>query len=118
MGDVDQAIAEQNRAVSIEPKSPLFNTAVGEAYYQARRYKESIGPSQQALAIDPHYADAIINIGRATKKWECIRRLSRPTSQSWHSLPTSPRCSVTWTPLCSHRAQRSCALEIISQLQK
>ncbi len=37
MGDLNQAIAERKIAVSIEPKSPLLNTALAEAYYQARQ---------------------------------------------------------------------------------
>jgi tetratricopeptide (TPR) repeat protein len=65
MGDVNQAITERKRALSIEPKSPLLNTALGEAYYEARQFGSSIGPNQQALSIDPRYAVAIINIGRA-----------------------------------------------------
>src|SRR5208337_1755287 len=64
MGDLDQAIAERRRAVSIEPRSPLLNAALGEAYYEAHRFSDSIGSYQAALSIDPHYAVAIIQIGR------------------------------------------------------
>jgi len=46
MGDVDQAIAERKRAVSIEPKSPLLNTALGEAYYQRGGSATASGPTR------------------------------------------------------------------------
>ena len=51
MGDLDQAIAERKLAVSIDPKSPLLNTALGEEYYQARQFKDSIEPNQKALRL-------------------------------------------------------------------
>ena len=51
MGDLNQAIAERKLAVSIDPRSPLLNTALGEEYYHARQFKESIGPNQKALRL-------------------------------------------------------------------
>jgi TolB-like protein len=53
MGDLSQAIAERKLAVSIEPRSPLLNTALGEEYLHARQFKASIEPDQEALALDP-----------------------------------------------------------------
>ncbi len=118
MGDVDQAIAEQNRAVLIEPKSPLFNTAVGEAYYQARRYKESIGPSQQALAIDPHYADAIINIGRASEQLGMYPQAQQAYQSILAFAPHEPALLALLGHLYAVTGRQAAAREIISQLQK
>src|SRR5690348_13792086 len=41
MGDLSQAIAERKLAVSIEPRSRLLNSALGEAYYHARQRSET-----------------------------------------------------------------------------
>ena len=49
MGNISQAIAERKRAVSIDPKSPLLNTALGEEYIHARQFKESVESNQKAL---------------------------------------------------------------------
>ena len=118
MGNVDQAIEEQKRAVSIEPKSPLLNTAVGEAYYQARRYKESIGPSQQALAIDPHYADAIINIGRAYEEMGMYPQAQQAYQSILAFAPHEPALLGLLGHLYAVTGRRASALEIISQLQQ
>lgn len=118
MGDMDQAIAERKRAVSIEPKSPLLNTALGEAYYQARRFSDSIGPNQQALSIDPHYADAIINIGRAYEQMGMYAQ----AQQAYHSIlafaPRDPALLALLGHLEAVSGQQEAARGIISQLRK
>ena len=118
MGDPDQAIVEQKRAVSIDSKSPLLITALGEAYYQARRYKDSIGPSQEALAIDPHYADAIINIGRASEQM----RMYPQAQQAYQSIlafaPHEPALMALLGHLYAVTGRHAAAHEIISQLQQ
>jgi tetratricopeptide (TPR) repeat protein len=118
MGDVDQAIAEQKRAASIEPRSPLFNTAVGEAYYQARRYKESIGPSQQALAIDPHYADAIINIGRTSEQLGVYPQAQQAYQSILAFAPHEPALLALLGHLYAVTGRQAAAREIITHLQK
>ena len=51
MGDIDQAIAERQRAVSIEPRSPVLNAALGEAYYEAHRFSDSIGRTKRLCRL-------------------------------------------------------------------
>jgi serine/threonine-protein kinase len=118
MGEVDQAIAEQQRAASIEPKSPLFKTAVGEAYYQARRYKESSEFSQQALALDPHYADAIINIGRAFEQMGMYPQAEQTYKSILAFAPHEPALLALIGHLYAATGRRAEARQIISQLQQ
>ena len=42
-----------------------MNSALGEAYYHARRFDVTIEESHKALELDPGYAIALVNIGRA-----------------------------------------------------
>ena len=118
MGDVDQAIAERKRAVSIEPKSPLLNTALGEAYYQARQFRESIGPNQEALSIDPHYAVAVINMGRGFEQM----RMYPEARQAYQSIlafaPNDPVLLALLGHLYAVTGQQAAARGIISQLQQ
>ncbi|HEY6339076.1 MAG TPA: tetratricopeptide repeat protein [Candidatus Sulfotelmatobacter sp.] len=65
MGQLDEAIAERKKAVELDPISPLLNSALGEAYYHARRFDVTIRQNKQALELDPSYAIALVNIGRA-----------------------------------------------------
>lgn len=65
MGKLDDAIAERKKAVDLDPISPLLNSALAEAYYHARRFDVTIDESHKALELDPGYAIALVNIGRA-----------------------------------------------------
>jgi serine/threonine-protein kinase len=118
MGDIDQAIAERKRAVSIEPKSPLLNTALGEAYYQARRFSDSIGPNQQALSIDPHYPDAIINIGRAYEQMRMYPQAQHAYQSILAFAPHDPTLLALLGHLYAVTGQKAEAGRIILQLQQ
>ena len=105
MGDLNQAIAERKLAVSIDPRSPLLNTALGEEYFHARQFKESIEPNQKALSLDPNYAVAVINLGRAYEQQRMYPRglaCLRVNSGLRAAGPGSSR--AVGTPLCSLRA--------------
>ncbi len=118
MGNVEQAIAERKRAVSIEPKSPLLNTALGEEYYQARRFSDSIGPNQQALSIDPHYPDAIINIGRAYEQMGMYPQAQQAYQSILAFAPHDPALLALLGHLDAVSGQQAKARGIISQLQQ
>jgi TolB-like protein/Flp pilus assembly protein TadD len=65
VGKLDEAITERKKALELDPISPLLNSALGEAYYNARRFDVTIEQNKKALELDPHYAIALVNIGRA-----------------------------------------------------
>ena len=118
IGDLDRAISERKRAVSIEPKSPLLNTALGEAYYQARRFSESIAPNGEALSIDPHYAVAVINTGRAYEQM----RMYPQAQQAYQSIlafaPHDPALMALVGHLAAVSGQPAAARGVIAQMQK
>src|SRR5260370_25040852 len=118
MGDVNQAIVERKRALSIEPKSLLLNPAVGEPYYQARRFKDSIEPNQQALAIDPHYADAIINIGRAYEQMGMYPQVQQAYQSIFAFAPHEPVLLALLGHLYAVTGKQAAARVSISQLQQ
>jgi len=118
MGEIDQAIAERQRAVSIEPRSPLLNAALGEAYYEAHRFSDSIGPSQQALSIDPRYAIAIINIGRANEQMHLYPQAQQYYQSILAFAPHEPALLGLLGHLYAVTGRQAAAREIISQLQQ
>ena len=118
MGDVDQAIAERKRAVSIEPKSPLLNAALGEAYYQARRFSDSIAPYQVSLSIDPHYAVAVINMGRAYQQMGMHPQALQAYQSILAFAPHDPALLALLGHLDAVSGQPAAARGIISQLQQ
>jgi TolB-like protein/Flp pilus assembly protein TadD len=64
MGKSDAAIVERKKALDLDPISPLLSSALGEAYYHARRFDVTIEQNKKALELDPSYAIALVNIGR------------------------------------------------------
>ncbi len=118
MGDLDQAIAERKLAVSIDPRSPLLNTALGEEYFHARQFKESIEPNQRALALEPNYAVAVINLGRAFEQ----QRMYPEALHSYQSIlafaPQDPALLALLGHLYAVSGQRAGAHKIILQLQQ
>jgi len=65
LGKLDEAIAERRKALDLDPTNPLLNSALGEAYYHARRFDVTIEQNKKALGFDPGYGIALVNIGRA-----------------------------------------------------
>jgi len=118
MGDLDQAIAERKRAVSIEPRSPLLNTALGEEYYQARRFSDSIGPNQKALSYDPKYAVAVINVGRAYEQMGMHPQAQQAYQSILAFAPHDPALLALLGHLYAVSGQPAAARGIISQLQQ
>ena len=64
IGRIDEAISERQKARSLQPLSPIFNAALGEAYYQARQFDHAIQENQRSLVADPQFPDALMNIAR------------------------------------------------------
>lgn len=118
MGDLSQAIAERKRALSIEPRSPLLNTALGEEYLHARQFKESIEPDQKALERDPNYAVAVINLGRAYEQLRMYPQASHAYQSILAFAPRDPALLALVGHLYAVSGQRAAAHKIILQLQQ
>ena len=55
--DIDKAIAEATRAVSLNPNDPDANFAMGYALTWAGRHKEAVESYNRAMRRDPFYQD-------------------------------------------------------------
>ena len=118
MGDLDQAIAERKLAVSIEPRSALLNSALGEAYYHARKFGDSIELNQTALSYDPHFADAEINVGRAYEQMKMYPQAQQAFQSILAFAPHDPALLALLGHLYAVSGQQAAARGIISQLQQ
>jgi tetratricopeptide (TPR) repeat protein/TolB-like protein len=68
VGRLPEAIAERETARRLDPTSPLFVTALGEAYYHTRQFDLTIEETRKSLDLDPTYLVALINEGRALEQ--------------------------------------------------
>ena len=55
LGRHDEALAEMDRALKLEPLSPYFLAIKGQLLFQARRYQQDIDHLHNALEIDPNF---------------------------------------------------------------
>ncbi len=118
MGDIDQAIAERQRAVSIEPRSPVLNAALGEAYYEAHRFSDSIGWYQAALSIDPRYGLAIIQIGRNYEQMGMYPQAQQTYQSILAFAPHDPALLALLGHVYAVSGKTEAARDIILQLQQ
>jgi Flp pilus assembly protein TadD len=64
-GNISQAIASFQEAVSLNPHDKTTFNNLGIAYMQAQRYTEAIASLSEAIRIDPNYSRAHENYGIA-----------------------------------------------------
>jgi tetratricopeptide (TPR) repeat protein len=62
-GDYDQAIADFNQAIQLDPKNAKAYYKRGNAYGHKDEYDKAIADEDQAIQIDPKYVDAYLNRG-------------------------------------------------------
>ena len=62
-GQVDQAIADYNKALEINPRYAKAYINRGYVYYNKGQYDQAIADYNKALEINPRYAKAYINRG-------------------------------------------------------
>jgi tetratricopeptide (TPR) repeat protein len=63
MGRSSEAIAENRRAVELDPLSLRINFDLADSYYKAREYDKALDQAHRTLEIDPKYPEAIQVIG-------------------------------------------------------
>lgn len=118
MDHLSEAVTERKLAISLDPRSPLLRTALGEAYYQARQFQASVGPYQDALAIDPHYAVAIINLGRAFEQMRMYPKAQQAYQSILAFAPDDPALLALIGHLDAVSGKPAAARKIISQLRQ
>jgi len=64
-GAIEDAIAWYERAFAAEPHSARLACCVGLAHLHARRYADAEHNLRRALALDPTYHDARVQLGSA-----------------------------------------------------
>ena len=58
MGRSDEAIAEEKRAVELDPLSLIINRVLGATFYFARKYDEAIEQERKTLDLDANFIPA------------------------------------------------------------
>ena len=96
----------------------MLNTALGEAYYEAKQFRDSIGPNLTALSIDPNYGVAAINIGRAYERLAMYPQALHTYQSILAFAPHDPALLALLGHLYAVSGQPAAARKILSQLQQ
>jgi TolB-like protein/Tfp pilus assembly protein PilF len=64
-GRAEESIAEANRALDLDPLSPMTNEGVADAYLSARRYDLAVEQYQKTLELYPNQASSRDSLGWA-----------------------------------------------------
>ena len=85
VGRTQDAVPQGQRAVELEPMSPLANVSLQESYYYARDYDRAVEQAAKTLKIDQNYNEglgilgatyeAMGNYRQAVEQWAKIVRL-------------------------------------------
>ena len=118
MRNVNEAIQERQRAVELEPASPLLNVALGEAYYQAHQFDQSLAYSREALSLDPHFAVAVIRVGLSFEQ----KRMYPDARHAFQSIlqfaPNDPALLALVGHNYAVSGRTASALQIVAQLKR
>jgi tetratricopeptide (TPR) repeat protein len=118
MGRLDEAIRERRIARDLDPLSPLFNTALGEAYYQAKQYRQAVQEHRQALLADPNYADALLNLARTYEQMGMFAQADAILQPALAAAPNEPALLAMVGHECAVSGRPAQARAILARLQK
>ncbi len=65
VGEFDKAIAEEKRALELDPVSPIISATLGDVYTRARRYDEAIAQLRDTVEMHPDFYTAHTFLGWA-----------------------------------------------------
>lgn len=65
MGRHEEAIAEAERALELDPLNLLTYTVVGDTLFYARRFERSLAPYRKCLELDPTFGAAHTDLARS-----------------------------------------------------
>ena len=96
----EEAFVEARRANELDPLSPAVGTALGDAFYYARRYEEAIDRYRRILDLDADYRWARMNIGRSLQELgrhdEALRLFEATHREAGMSLKDSPTLAYAY----------------------
>jgi serine/threonine protein kinase/tetratricopeptide (TPR) repeat protein len=89
-GKVEQGIAEDKRALELDPLSLVINWSLGMGYFQARRYDQAIEQERKTLDLDRSFILAHDTIGDAYIQKSMFKEGIAEFEKSLAAIPGDP----------------------------
>ena len=115
-GRFDQGLAEEERALEIDPLSPTINEIKGKILLWARRYDEAVLQFQRTLELDPSFSPGRIWLAR-TYAAKAMPAEALAEAQKDNSFRRSPVSVETLAMAYADAGQKSAALKLLEELR-
>ncbi|MGA7273696.1 MAG: tetratricopeptide repeat protein, partial [Candidatus Udaeobacter sp.] len=117
LGRFDEAIAEGERAIELDPLSPIINADLGQNLYVARRYDEAIAQLRKTLEIDPTFSYAHYNLGMALqRKGDVPAAIAEYTKAQ--QLSDDPFIPVLLASAKAQSGDKDAAVQMLAELEE
>jgi len=117
LGRHDEAVAEAERGLDIEPLSPMVNLRLARTLYMARRYDEAIGQCKQMLEMDPGYPLAHWQLGQLYVERGMYREALSELEKDAALTHRSPPALAYLGNILARAGERSRALQVLEELK-
>src|SRR5438034_7741738 len=117
LGRFEEAIAESERAVELDPLSTVINADLGGTFYYARRYEEAAAQLRKTLGIDPTDFYAHYNLGIALQaKGDLSGAIAE--YEKAKQLGDNPLVSTLCAQAKAYAGDKDAALRMLSDLDE
>src|SRR5213595_3655714 len=117
LGRFEEAIAESERAVELDPLSTVINADLGGTFYYARRYEEAAAQLRKTLGIDPTDFYAHYNLGIALQaKGDLSGAIAE--YEKAKQLGDNPLVSTLCAQAKAYAGDKDAALRMLSDLDQ
>jgi len=117
LGRFDESIAEGERAVELDPLSPVINSDLGSILMVARRYDEAIAQLGKTLEMDPTFSLAHGALGEALQfKGDLPGAIAEYTKAQ--ELGGDPRSRVLLAAAKAQSGDKDAAVRMLAELEE
>jgi len=117
LGDSNEALAEDKRALDLDPLSLLTNFRKGRDLYMARRFDEAIEQFKKMLEMDPNAPLAHYHLGLAYAERGMYREALSELEKYVELTRRSPLSLAFLGNVLARSGERSRALQLLAELQ-
>jgi serine/threonine protein kinase/Flp pilus assembly protein TadD len=89
IGRLNEAMAEEKRALQIDPLSAVVNGSLAVTQYEARQYDQSIEQNRKTLELNEYYVVARLGLGLAYLQKSMYREGIAELEKSFQMLPAN-----------------------------
>ncbi|AXC14775.1 Adenylate cyclase [Acidisarcina polymorpha] len=117
LGQYDQAIAEMNKARSLDPLSLIINSDLAELLVLSHSYDKAIEQSHKTIDLDPNFAMAHNQLGQAYLQKHMSDQAIEELQKAVELSGGSPTCIANLARAYSLSGKRNEAIKLLNDLK-